>query len=69
LLERIPEALVFGPEYLAMTEKIFGDDPFPYGIKANLAMLDTVIGFSHEQALTPRRMKIEELFAEQTLDT
>ena len=69
LLERIPEALVFGTEYLAMTEKIFGADPFPYGIKANLAMLDTVIGFSQEQALTPRRMKIEELFAEQTLDT
>ena len=44
------------------------DDPFPYGIKANRAMLDTIIGFSHEQGLTPRRMKIEELFAESTLD-
>ncbi len=31
LLERIPEALQFAPEYLAMTRSILGDDPFPYG--------------------------------------
>jgi 4,5-dihydroxyphthalate decarboxylase len=67
LLERIPSALFFGPEYAAMTREIIGDDPFPFGIKANKAMLDTIIGFSHEQGLTPRKMKIEELFAEQTL--
>ena len=67
LLERIPAALVFAPEYLAMTRDILGDDPFPYGIKANRAMLETIIGYSHEQGLTPRRMKIEELFAEETL--
>ncbi len=43
LLERIPEALQFAPEYLAMTRSILGDDPFPYGIKSNKAMLDTII--------------------------
>ena len=68
LLERIPAALVFAPEYLAMTQDILGDDPFPYGVKANTAMLETLIGFSHEQGLTPRHMKVEELFAEETLD-
>jgi len=67
LLERIPSALFFEPEYAAMTREIIGDDPFPFGIKANKAMLDTILGFSHEQGLTPRKMKIEELFAEQTL--
>jgi 4,5-dihydroxyphthalate decarboxylase len=51
-----------------MTQDILGDDPFPYGVKANTAMLDTLIGFSHEQGLTPRQMKVEELFAEETLD-
>ncbi|HEY7163070.1 MAG TPA: hypothetical protein VIB79_00795 [Candidatus Binatia bacterium] len=65
----IPEALVFGPEYLAMTERLIGSDPFPYGIKSNLPMLETIIGYSHEQGLTARRMKIEELFAESTLNT
>ena len=68
LLERIPEALFFGPEYLTMTQQILGDDPFPYGVKANAAMLDTIIGYSNEQRLTPRKMKVDELFAEETLD-
>jgi 4,5-dihydroxyphthalate decarboxylase len=68
LLERIPSALFFGPEYAAMTRDIIGDDPFPYGIKANQAMLDTITGYSYEQGLTPRKMAVEELFAESTLD-
>ena len=67
LAEAIPSALFFGPEYLAMTERLIDDDPFPYGIKANQAMLDTITSYSHEQGLTPRQMKPEELFAEQTL--
>jgi 4,5-dihydroxyphthalate decarboxylase len=69
LTERIPAALIFGPEYLAQTRELIGDDPFPFGIKANRAMLDMIIGFSHEQGLTPRQMKIEELFAESLLTT
>jgi 4,5-dihydroxyphthalate decarboxylase len=69
LLEQIPSALVFGEEYLSMTCATVGDDPFPYGIKANAAMLDTIIGYSHEQGLTPRKMKVEELFASETLDS
>jgi 4,5-dihydroxyphthalate decarboxylase len=68
LLERIPAALFFGAEYAAMTRDMIGDDPFSYGIKANQAMLDTIIGFSHEQGLTPRKMMTQELFAESTLD-
>jgi 4,5-dihydroxyphthalate decarboxylase len=67
LLERIPDALVFGPEFLAMTRDVLGDDPFPYGIEANRAMLETLVDFSHEQGLTPQKMKIEELFAAETL--
>ena len=69
LAEQIPSALIFGQEYLAQTAELIGPDPFPFGIKANRAMLDMIIGFSHEQGLTPRRMKIEELFAESLLDT
>jgi 4,5-dihydroxyphthalate decarboxylase len=50
-----------------MTRDIIGDDPFPYGIQANQAMLKTIISYSHEQGLTPRKMNIEELFAIETL--
>jgi 4,5-dihydroxyphthalate decarboxylase len=69
LAEEIPSALIFTEEYLSMTRDLIGDDPFPYGVKANTAMLDTIIAYSYEQGLTPRIMKIEELFAESTLDT
>ena len=68
LAERIPSALIFGREYLAMTKDIFGDDPFPYGLKANRPMLELIIEYSHEQGLISKKMKIEELFAESTLD-
>jgi 4,5-dihydroxyphthalate decarboxylase len=67
LAQSIPSALFFGPEYAAMTSEMIGHDPFPYGVKDNQAMLDTMIGFSHEQGLTARRMAVEELFAESTL--
>ncbi len=69
LLERTPAALFFAAEYLAMTREVLGDDPFPYGIRANSAMIDTVTSYSHEQGLTPRKMKVEELFAKETLDS
>ena len=67
LAEQIPSALFFGPDYLAMTRAIVGDDPFPYGVAANRAMLDTLITYSHEQGLTERKLPVEELFAESTL--
>jgi 4,5-dihydroxyphthalate decarboxylase len=68
LLESIPSALFFGPEYLNRTQDIIGDDPFPYGIKANEAMLETITAYSYEQGLTPKKINFKELFAESTLD-
>jgi 4,5-dihydroxyphthalate decarboxylase len=68
LLESIPTALFFGAEYLSRTRAMLGDDPFPYGIKANQALLDTIISYSHEQGLTSRKMTPQELFAEPTLN-
>jgi 4,5-dihydroxyphthalate decarboxylase len=68
LAERIPSALFFGKEYLAMTRDIIGDDPFAFGIGANRKMLETLVAYSHEQGLTKEKMKIEELFAESTRD-
>jgi len=67
LAEQIPSALFFGPDYLGMTRSILGDDPFPYGVAANRAMLDTLIAYSHEQGLTEEKLPVEELFAESTL--
>lgn len=68
LVDSIPTALFFGREYLAMTQEMFGNDPYPYGVNANRKMLETLIDFSHEQGLTSRKMKVEALFAPSTLD-
>jgi 4,5-dihydroxyphthalate decarboxylase len=68
LAESIPSGLIFGREYLAQTRKIFGADPFPYGIGANRHMLETLVGYSVEQGLIPERTKPEDLFAPSTLD-
>jgi 4,5-dihydroxyphthalate decarboxylase len=66
--ETIPNGLIFGPEYLRKTRQIFGQDPWPYGVKANRPMLQTIIDFSHEQGLTKEKQRIEDLFAPSTLD-
>lgn len=64
---RMPTDLVFGNDYMRQTQAVFGDDPYPYGVKANEAMLNTLIDYSHEQGLTKKRANIEELFAPITL--
>jgi len=43
-------------------------DAYPYGVKSNRKVLETVCDYSFEQGLTPRRMQLEEIFAESTLD-
>ena len=68
LASSIPSGLIFGADYLAMTRKIFGTDPYPYGIRANRKMLETLIDYSFEQGLTPEKQKIEDLFAVSTLN-
>ena len=43
-------------------------DPYPYGVKSNRALLESLAGYSHEQGLTPRRIGLEEVFHPPTLD-
>jgi 4,5-dihydroxyphthalate decarboxylase len=39
-------------------------DPLPYGIEPNRPMLEAIIQHDYEQGIIPRRMTVEELFAE-----
>jgi hypothetical protein len=39
-----------------------------HGIRANRVTLDTAARYSHEQGLTPRVVKLEEVFAASTLE-
>jgi 4,5-dihydroxyphthalate decarboxylase len=68
LKESIPSGLIFRDEYYDRTRQLFGADPFPYGVKANQKMLQTIIDYSHEQGLTKKKARIEELFAPSTLE-
>jgi len=68
LAKSIPSGLVFGADYFANTRKIFGADPYPYGISANRKMLQTIIDYSYEQGLTNEKQRIEDLFAPSTLE-
>lgn len=48
---------------------LFGEDPFPYGIKANRKMLELLFQNSHEEGLTQKLARIEDIFHPSTLDT
>lgn len=43
----------------------FGDDPFPYGLEANRKTLDAFCRFAHDQGVTTRRMRPDELFPQE----
>jgi 4,5-dihydroxyphthalate decarboxylase len=43
-------------------------EPMAYGVKAARGELDTVAAYVHEQGLTSRPVRVEELFAPQTLE-
>lgn len=43
---------------------IVGDDPLPFGTKANLPTMTSLANTAFRQKLTPRRMEIGELFVE-----
>jgi 4,5-dihydroxyphthalate decarboxylase len=47
--------------------RIIGPDWFPYGIEANRESLGALLQYTHEQGLTDRLLRIEELFAPSTL--
>jgi 4,5-dihydroxyphthalate decarboxylase len=55
--------------FLEEERKVWGDDPWPHGVAANRAVVETFVRYAHEQGYVPRRLAVEELFAENTLHT
>jgi 4,5-dihydroxyphthalate decarboxylase len=68
LVRSIPSGLVFGEEYREQTRQIFGDDPYPYGVRANRKMMENLIDYSYEQGLISTKPKMEDLFTSNTLE-
>ena len=46
-----------------------GDDWWAYGFEANRLVLDTFLRYHHEQGLSKARMKPEDLFAPESLES
>jgi 4,5-dihydroxyphthalate decarboxylase len=63
-------SLPFLPHAVEETATVFGDkDPWAYGIEENRDTLNTLVQYSHEQGLIPRRYKLEELFVPELMDS
>jgi len=45
-----------------------GRDLFPYGVRANLNLLETITAYSHEQGLTSRQLALDEVFYPPSLE-
>ena len=46
---------------------LLGEDWWPYGLEPNRHVLETFLRYHHEQGLSKHRLKVEELFAPETL--
>lgn len=62
-------SLIFSGLYLEEERSIFGEDPYPYGMKTNRRVLEELINYSHEQGLIEAKPTLEELFEPDTLST
>jgi 4,5-dihydroxyphthalate decarboxylase len=51
------------------TEKLMGRDFWPYGLEANVHVLQTFLRYSHEQGLAKRLLMPAELFAPESLES
>ena len=48
-------------------QAVFGADWYPYGVENNVASLEALLLYNYEQGLTPRLIKVDELFAPSTM--
>ena len=59
----------FVEERLAEARDLMGQDFWPYGVDANRKTLETFLRHHHGQGLSPRLVKVEELFHRSTLES
>lgn len=48
--------------------ELFGEELWPYGLGPNREVLETLVGYAHEQGLIKRRLEVPSLFAPNTLE-
>ena len=55
-------------DYLANEQRIFGADPWAYGLAANRHVLDRFLVYCHAQGITARNIAPEEIFYPTTIN-
>ncbi len=67
-LQQLRAASPSAPEYADRRRQmaLVGDDPLPYGLKANREGIEMLLEFAADQKLTPRVYRVEELFVAST---
>lgn len=58
----------FVEDNLKRVQALMGNDPWSYGVAANVGTLDRFLDYHARQGLSPRRVKVEELFHPSTLE-
>ena len=61
--------LPFVEERLMEAKQLMGEDFWPYGVETSRKTLETFLKHHHSQGLSPRLLKVEELFHPGTLET
>ena len=61
--------LIFEPEYWRRQVAVFGEDPYPLGLRAMRKTMERAIQGSLEQGLIRKPIKVEDLYFRTTLDT
>jgi 4,5-dihydroxyphthalate decarboxylase len=57
------------PAHVEETRREMGEDFWPYGLEPNRHVLDTFLRYSFEQGLAKQRLRPEDLFAPETLES
>lgn len=56
------------PDHVGQWRALAGEDFWPYGIEPNRPTLEAFVQYGYEQGVATRRLKVEELFAPETLE-
>lgn len=54
--------LAWGRQAFEEEQRLLGDDPWPYGLEKNRANLERFVGYSLDQGLMTKEMRLDELF-------
>jgi 4,5-dihydroxyphthalate decarboxylase len=57
------------PSVMEEMRDIFGPDFWPYGLETNRTVLEKLVNYTHQQGISRRLLKVEELFGTSVLDT